>query len=252
MAATFAWSRDLLNAPARSLLARLSVCAGGFSLATAEEVGVGPPVDVLAALAELVERSLVTRTADVEDTERFRLLDPVRQSAAIALGGTERDDARSALTARCWETARGLLDDLRGANEVSALRLLEADLGNLRVTFEHCIAGARADDAAELLWLLWFHLGIRGHAREGSAWAERLAPLPMGNVSRVRWLVGSAGVGFGTNPVQACRRAQEGMAVARRIGHDALAAEAAMLAVLAARFSETCWPHGTCWWTPNG
>ena len=119
LAATLEWSLALLGNPARSLLGRLSVCVGGFSLRTVEEVGVDTPDVVLAALSELLEQSLVTRMPDLEGTERFRLLDPVRQHAANQLTPAERDAARSTLAAT-RDTARSRPDDLRGAGRITA------------------------------------------------------------------------------------------------------------------------------------
>jgi predicted ATPase len=56
------WSYALLTEPERTLLARLSVFAGGFDLEAAEKVGGGDPIGsyaVLVLLAGLVDRSLV-------------------------------------------------------------------------------------------------------------------------------------------------------------------------------------------------
>ncbi|MBC8091828.1 MAG: AAA family ATPase, partial [Pseudonocardia sp.] len=190
-AATLDWSLDLLGAPARSLLARLSVCVGGFSLTIAEEIGGGEPSGVLAALSELVEHSLVTRVPDVGGMERFRLLEPVRQHAAARLEATERVAARSGLAGAVLETARVVSYDLLGPVQLSALQLLEADLGNLRVGMEQLVDEARLGDAAELLWLVWYLLDIRGHARECSDWAQLLQGRALGDLGRARWCGGA-------------------------------------------------------------
>jgi predicted ATPase/DNA-binding XRE family transcriptional regulator len=240
MAATFAWSHDLLSEPARALLARLSVCAGGFSLAVAEEIGTG--ADVLAALAELLEHSMVTRTADVEDTERFRLLEPVRQEAAARLDSADGANARARLAAAMLDVARGLAEDLQGAGQAPALRLLEADMGNLRAAFDQFldpagVDGLHADAAAELLWAVWVHLAVRDHAREGIAWARRLDGHPLGDHSRARLLVARAGLELATGDIAAVRRLLgEAVAFVSRLTDDVLAVQAAVLAAYGALF----------------
>lgn len=236
-AATLNWSLDLVGATAGSLLARLSVCAGSFSLAVAEGVGNDQPGGVLAALSELVEHSLVTRMPDVEGTERFRLLEPVRQHAAARLDAAERAAARAGLARVVLDTARSLSDDLRGPGQRVALRLLEADLGNLRVGVEQLLDEGRADQAAELLWLVWYFLAIRGHAHEGSTWAQRLQGRSLSSLGRARWLVAWGCLNFVTSDLTQMRRLlADGLASAQRAGDDALSAEAAVWAAAGAAF----------------
>ena len=62
LAASVEWSYDLLDAPERTMLHRLSVFAGGFTLDAAEAVGAGEgiePLQVLDLLTGLVDKSLV-------------------------------------------------------------------------------------------------------------------------------------------------------------------------------------------------
>jgi len=80
------WSYDLLTAAERTLLLRLSVFAGGWTLEGAEAVGAGDgttSADVLDLLTQLVEKSLVVMEAG---GERYRLLDTVRHYAQEKIG----------------------------------------------------------------------------------------------------------------------------------------------------------------------
>src|SRR5262249_17206131 len=82
------WSYDLLNAQEKTLLCRLSVFAGGWTLAAAEPVGSGASGagagieawEVLDLLTSLVEKSLVNAQVHGETT-RYGLLETVRQYA---------------------------------------------------------------------------------------------------------------------------------------------------------------------------
>jgi predicted ATPase/DNA-binding SARP family transcriptional activator len=81
------WSYDLLSDEARTLLRRLSVFRGGFSLEAVEAVCAGGEVDdldVLDRLARLVDRSLVA-VHDRSGQARYGLLETVRQYAAEKL-----------------------------------------------------------------------------------------------------------------------------------------------------------------------
>ena len=79
MRATLDWSHALLGEDEKAVFRRLSVFAGGCTIRAAEAVANHPePVDVLTALDQLVQRSLVTYDPT---GARYRMLEPVRQYA---------------------------------------------------------------------------------------------------------------------------------------------------------------------------
>src|SRR5262249_7589951 len=96
------WSWELLTGAERTVLARLSVFAGGFGLAAAEAVAAGPDVPAAAMvghLGALVDKSLVQFGDTGAGPGRYRLLETVRQYAAghlDAQGPAVADAARSA------------------------------------------------------------------------------------------------------------------------------------------------------------
>jgi predicted ATPase len=85
LGATMAWSYDLLTEDERTLLARLSVFAGGFTLATAAIVCLDEDKDAtLELLSRLVQASLVLVDSTGSES-RYHMLETVRRYAAERL-----------------------------------------------------------------------------------------------------------------------------------------------------------------------
>ncbi|MEP7358200.1 MAG: LuxR C-terminal-related transcriptional regulator, partial [Anaerolineales bacterium] len=87
--ATIDWSFGLLTEPERLLVLRLSVFAGGCTLAAAEAIGSGDGLEasqVLDLLTALVDKSLVMAERRQNNETRYHLLETVRQFAWDKLG----------------------------------------------------------------------------------------------------------------------------------------------------------------------
>jgi predicted ATPase/DNA-binding CsgD family transcriptional regulator len=162
--ASVQWSHDLLTEPARVLLRRLAVFAGGWTLAAAREVtGFSPlePGQVPGLLAGLVDASMV-QLEDAAGAGRYRLLETIRAYAAARLA----DAGETAdLAGRHLEWAAGLAQGLEPgttAANPSALGQLEAEVANLHAALDHAAA---ADPAS--------HAGLRLVAALGFFWVHR-------------------------------------------------------------------------------
>jgi predicted ATPase len=174
------WSYNLLSAPERALLRRLSVFSGGWSLDAVEAIVDAPldqPVSVTNAvelLLQLVNKSLVV--AEIRGAvTRYRLLETIRQYAAEKL--REAGEVET-IRARHFDFYLRLAEQWRdvtvvGRQYMQWLDRLEAEMDNLRAAYawsrESDNSGTHALHLAGALWPFWFN---RGRLREGQLWLE--------------------------------------------------------------------------------
>ncbi|WP_370108894.1 BTAD domain-containing putative transcriptional regulator [Streptacidiphilus sp. MAP12-33] len=168
------WSWDLLPEAERTMLRRVSVFAGGWSLTAAEAVcGTGP--ETVELLGALVDKSLVVAyRPDGAGEMRYRMLETVRAYAADQLAAAderrERADAHLDHFLRLAEAAE---PQLRGARQLDVLARLTADHDNLDAALRHAIA-TDPDRALDLLACLSSYWMLRGLRTEGRVPAKRL------------------------------------------------------------------------------
>jgi len=160
------WSYELLSEDERTLLDRLSVFAGGFTLGAAAVIcvsGLEGGADDL--VGRLVEASLIV-PEEREGETRYRLLETVRQYAAEQLeshgdtAAVRRRQAGHFLTVA--ESAQ-----TRGGGQLRGLRQLDADIDNMRAAAEFAIATGDVDTEIRLAAALWPYWHVRGHLAEG-------------------------------------------------------------------------------------
>jgi hypothetical protein len=93
LTATIEWSHDLLDPPDRLLLARLAVFVGGWTVDAAEAVCGGDGVDdVLGGLERLAEHSLVVSELSSGGDRRMRMLETIREFAAVKLAASPDEE----------------------------------------------------------------------------------------------------------------------------------------------------------------
>ena len=174
LAAVVGWSYDLLDTTRQSLLEQLSVFAGTFDLDAAEAVC--DVADVPNGIVDLVDRSLVHRTADAGPA-RFQILETVRTFAAERLAAS---DAHRATLERFVgyhvRFAERIDQGLRGPDEGAWAELLDAQLPNLEAAHGHALQLGDVDAAVRLAVAPYLFIYHRLRADVG-AWAE--ATLPM-------------------------------------------------------------------------
>jgi predicted ATPase len=203
--ATVAWSHDLLDDAARSLLARLSVCSVGATIDTAEAVGaVNGDLDVPDVLAALVGHSLVTPTDTGEGEPRFRMLEVVRAFAGERL----RERGEEAATRERW--ARHLAtvsaaagEGLSGPDRRLWLARLDVEGPDLQEAVRWAVAADRAELAVALTAPLarwWWARGLLVPMAAGADETARLpsaATLPPRQAGLLRWARGTMRIALG-------------------------------------------------------
>ena len=140
------WSHELCSPAERRLWARLSVFAGTFSLAAAEEVCAEVSLerpDVVRALVGLVDKSVVIR-----EDERYRMLDTLREFGAERLAESgELGSCRERHIARYLAKARYFGGHFAEDDQMDRYHELRETHPNLRAALEYALE--LDDDAAE-------------------------------------------------------------------------------------------------------
>ncbi|UGY91068.1 BTAD domain-containing putative transcriptional regulator [Streptomyces gobiensis] len=175
------WSWELLDAPERAVLRRLSVFSGGCELAQAEAVCSGDgvdPRDVTALLGSLVDKSLVVAAPTPGNGMRYRLLETVGEYAAERLaeaGERSTVEQRHLVTYR--ELARTTDALLRGPEQRRHLDRLESEHDNIRTALRHALDARDEHEALCLaLSMSWFWQ-LRDHRTDARTWCRAAAAL---------------------------------------------------------------------------
>ncbi|MBV9092617.1 MAG: adenylate/guanylate cyclase domain-containing protein [Streptosporangiaceae bacterium] len=170
--ATVEWSWELLSAAERHMLARLSVFAGGFDLPAAEVVAAGDDLlgaEAITHLGALVDKNLVQ--FDDLGTGRYRLLETVRQYAALQLEAsspTAAHGARIAHRDHYLALAEAAAPQLIAHQQAEWLDRLEPELDNLRAAIAFSLKQPDPAPGIRLATSLRVFWKARGHAAEGA------------------------------------------------------------------------------------
>jgi predicted ATPase len=207
--AAIEWSYELCTPAEQLLWARLSVFAGTFDLAAAEEVCAGGELtraEIVETLVGLVEKSVLVRQADttagaptpgaaaLEDAvtgrTEYRLLDTLRQFGADHLAGTNAEAvAQSRLVAHYLAMAQQWgRDPMR--DQLAQYRGLRREHANLRAAMEYALGLPGNDSAAvAIATSLAMYWRLSGQLREGEYWLNRvLEHCPRPSPARARVL----------------------------------------------------------------
>lgn len=193
--ATVDWSYELLEPAEALLFDRLSVFAGGFDLAAAEDVCAGDglaPGQLAGLIGALVDKSMVLAEHGATSS-RFRLLETLREYGAERLaargGRAELARAHAHHYVRLAERADA---DVCGRAEALGVALLDRELDNLRAAHRWVLEDGDADLALRLSAALHVY-ALHRLQDEVLGWAVTAAGLPGVDGHRLRSTVyGSA------------------------------------------------------------
>jgi len=184
------WSYDLCSPAEQLLWARLTVFAGSFDVAAAEQVCADDRLDardVLATLIGLVDKSVVLRVD--RDGTRYLLLDTIREFGAEKLAAAgDAELVRERHLARYLGLAAYLGENPFADDQVSRYRQLRLEHADLRAALEYALAApGRHRDAAAMAISLDAYWQMSSAPGEGRHWLGKILPR-LGQLSRARAL----------------------------------------------------------------
>ncbi len=191
------WSYNLCNEHEKQLWARCSVFTDEFDLDAAENVCTGDGLtddDVFAALAGLIDKSVLTRTEERTKT-RYRMLETIRQYGHDRL--TEAG-AENALRCRHRDYYLHLAEqsdaESAGPHQAGWLARLRAERGNFWAALDYCFTTpGEASVGLRMVSALWFYWAAGDYLREGRMWLDRALALetePTSQRARALWITG--------------------------------------------------------------
>ena len=171
------WSYGALSKAEQTLLRRLSVFSGGWTLEFAEQVCFDkslPAQDISLILFDLVSKSLVTIVPSGQYAQRFTFLETVRVYASEHLSQEER----TALQARharyfaawlnaCWQAFSNPNQPNQAARQIE---VMEMEFGNLNTFLVYDCLSEHALLTPEAVRALYHFCLSRCRVREGQSW----------------------------------------------------------------------------------
>lgn len=236
---TIAWSWDALASEDRSALAFASLFRGGFELDAIARVLGERPVAVLRSLERLQRGSLLEVQRPEGAEARYRLLESIREFAALALTPEDRTRGVQRLASWTGELAASLRAQLYGPGVGVALRRLRLELPNLRAVVDWALSGEAAGEPALEVYRLgatasWAFPAAPFSLDESEALARRLAEIAPGrDATWARALHARSMVRAGLMADDAVRELDRLLEAASSLGDPAL--EALVERVLAER-----------------
>jgi predicted ATPase/DNA-binding CsgD family transcriptional regulator len=182
------WSHDLLTVEERTLLRRLCVFAGRFTLEDVAAVCMPPglpPARALDLLSSLVDKSLVLKE-DVGGAACYRLHETMREYAARKLDEAgESDD----LERRCTEyyvTTCGAMAPQARFRLPAWLAWMDLEIDNIRSVLRRCLVSSDSRHGISLATSLSWYWITRG-TTEGVRWLDQLLASGPGDPATLGW-----------------------------------------------------------------
>jgi predicted ATPase/DNA-binding CsgD family transcriptional regulator len=264
------WSHALCTPAEQALWRRLSVFAGSFDLAAAEEVCADPALptgEVVHALIGLVDKSVVMRDGDggggwggggfgggaSGGANRYRLLDTLREFGGEQLAEAgEQARFLDRLTDRCLAMATDFDERFLADDQAGRFQRLRAEQLNIATALGHALddqddnGGLVAADQVER-WRRGCWLAVRLHAYwriagllgEGRHWLDKALRVFPGWSAERAWALAARGrlATFQGDPDNAIADISESIRLAGELGDDRAAARGYLYLNLALTFA---------------
>jgi len=171
------WSYDLLFENERTLLRRLAVFSGGWTLEAAEQVCGDESIktdDILDLLDHLVDKSLVVVESGQNQETRYHYMETIRQYARERLSeSSESATYRNRHLTYFLKWVGEIEPGLRGPQQVELVNRLVNDIDNLRAALEWS-QDSDPESGLQLASMLKWFWHFRGLFDEGSGWLDNL------------------------------------------------------------------------------
>ncbi|WP_415953388.1 ATP-binding protein [Streptomyces sp. KLOTTS4A1] len=236
------WSHELCTAQEQLLWSRLSVFAGSFDIAAAEEVCSGGPLpreEILTALVGLVDKSVVQREG--EGGSRYRMLDTLREYGAEHLERRgEQSRMRERHCARHLRLAEDFDRHFLADEQIRRYHALREQHADIRLAIEYALVAPGKDrEAAALVGSLWPYWHIAALHTEGRYWYAKITDRFPGAVRERAWaLAQSAYLGAFQADPKALEEAQECVRIADALDDPVLAGRGRVYLNLSLTFME--------------
>ncbi|MGE5221196.1 MAG: tetratricopeptide repeat protein, partial [Omnitrophica WOR_2 bacterium] len=175
------WSYDLLSEEEKRLFARLSVFAGGFTFASAEETFASTFQNnsVTELIISLADKSLVLPVGDIQGTPRFNMLITIQQFALQRLHESgEEAAARDQHQVYFLNLAMQSEREIHGPGQVEWMDRVELEINNFRLAFEWSLAEKNMSAAITLIAALGWTVWMQGHGSEVQSWFDKIRLIP--------------------------------------------------------------------------
>jgi non-specific serine/threonine protein kinase len=189
------WSHNLLPESERSMFRRLAVFVGGWTLPAAEAVCTSPddarPLDVTAATASLVDKSIINRSTRPDGVTVFSMLESIREFAAEQLAAHGEQEPTRQRHAGFYASLGVQAEVGIGTSEEDLWwAWLGYEHGNLRSALEHSLNSGDLTTALQLASALGWYWYTRGYVGEGRVIvtrtlesADSAGPVPAGAIA---------------------------------------------------------------------
>jgi non-specific serine/threonine protein kinase len=171
-----AWSYDLLAPDEQAFFRRVAALVGGGDLEAVAAVTSGAgdvDLDALSGVRVLVEKSLLTLTAQQSGEPRYGMLETIREFGLEQLAASGEENAtRAAHAAYFLELARDAESHLIASGSAEWVERLAIERGNLQVAVSWALQQGKTEAVLRLAGTILSLAYARGEPREGQQWLE--------------------------------------------------------------------------------